>query len=88
MYKFIFTVLSIVVVADEWEEKREQLEYLKFEPPFTQIDISGSRWLFEALLILIIIFTYRIANRYWRTYGSSAVNTNFVRLTPDQQVTS
>jgi len=43
MYKFIFTVLSIVVVADEWEEKREQLEYLKFEPPFTQIDISGSR---------------------------------------------
>ena len=42
-----------------------------FEPPFIDIDNYGSR----------------MVSSGWRTAGSTVVSNNFVRLTPDQQVT-
>mmetsp|Transcript_5382 Transcript_5382/g.5546 ORF Transcript_5382/g.5546 Transcript_5382/m.5546 type:complete len:414 (+) Transcript_5382:70-1311(+) len=47
----------------------EKLDYLSFEPPFTDVDNSGTRMI----------------SRDWRISGSTSVNSNFVRLTPDKQ---
>ena len=40
-----------------------------FEPPFNEFDYSGEK----------------LVNINWKNFGSSVVNTNFVRLTPDRQ---
>lgn len=47
----------------------EKLSDLTFEPPFNDVDHAGER----------------IVSKQWRSYGVAAVNTNFVRLTPDRQ---
>ena len=47
----------------------EKLSDLTFEPPFNEVDHAGDR----------------IVSKQWRSYGVAAVNTNFVRLTPDRQ---
>eukprot|EP01038_Epipyxis_sp_PR26KG_P011075 gene11075-14869_t len=46
-----------------------QLDYHSFQPPFDEVDVSG----------------FRIPNMHWRTGGTTVVNSNFVRLTPDRQ---
>eukprot|EP01039_Chlorochromonas_danica_P003611 gene3612-3954_t len=45
------------------------LEYHSFEPPFNEVDASGNR----------------LASPHWRTSGTTVVNNNFIRLTPDRQ---
>ena len=45
------------------------LEYHSFQPPFQDVDSSGTR----------------IVNDHWRTSGTAVVNSNFIRLTPDRQ---
>jgi mannose-binding lectin 2 len=49
--------------------KSEKLEFHSFESPFTEVDGAG----------------VRILSRLWRTHGSTVVNNNFIRLTPDRQ---
>lgn len=47
----------------------EKLGFHTFEPPFNDIDSNGERMI----------------NRHWRTSGTTVVNSNFIRLTPDRQ---
>eukprot|EP00596_Hydrurales_sp_CCMP1899_P007064 CAMPEP_0119038746 /NCGR_PEP_ID=MMETSP1177-20130426/7849_1 /TAXON_ID=2985 /ORGANISM="Ochromonas sp, Strain CCMP1899" /LENGTH=382 /DNA_ID=CAMNT_0007001727 /DNA_START=180 /DNA_END=1329 /DNA_ORIENTATION=- len=47
----------------------EKISSYSFEGPFRDIDNSGSR----------------TVNKHWRSGGSTVINNNFVRLTPDQQ---
>lgn len=47
----------------------EKLDYHSFEPPFADVDHSGER----------------MVSRHWRTFGTTTVNSNFIRLTPDRQ---
>lgn len=47
----------------------ERLNFHSFEPPFTDVDSNGERMI----------------SRHWRTSGSTVVNSNFIRLTPDRQ---
>jgi mannose-binding lectin 2 len=47
----------------------EKMDSFSFQPPFTEIDSSGGR----------------MVSRSWRASGSTNVNKNFVRLTPDLQ---
>ena len=42
---------------------------LSFEPPFEQYDFTGSK----------------LVNSNWKNHGTTVVNKNFVRLTPDRQ---
>jgi mannose-binding lectin 2 len=42
---------------------------ISFEPPFTEVDWSGNK----------------IVGINWKNFGSTVVNTNFIRLTPDRQ---
>jgi len=46
-----------------------RLEFHSFEPNFMEVDASGER----------------MASRHWKASGSTVVNNNFVRLTPDRQ---
>lgn len=45
------------------------LEFHSFEPPYTEVDAAGQREI----------------SQYWRTSGTTVVNNNFIRLTPDRQ---
>ena len=47
----------------------ENLEQHSFEPPFELIDQGGQR----------------LVGKDWRTFGTTVVNGNFIRLTPDRQ---
>lgn len=47
----------------------ERLEHHTFQPPFEQVDSAG----------------VRIVNPHWKTSGTTTVNKNFIRLTPDRQ---
>ena len=47
----------------------DKIDHLSFEPPFQDIDASG----------------LRLISHNWRASGSTMVNSNFARLTPDQQ---
>ena len=47
----------------------EKLEYFTFEPPFEEIDTIGGQ---------------RVINNF-RSSGTTVVNANFIRLTPDRQ---
>lgn len=47
----------------------EKLEYHTFQPPFSEIDAAGTRQV----------------GLHWRTSGTTVVNNNFVRITPDRQ---
>jgi mannose-binding lectin 2 len=45
------------------------LEFHSFEPPYSEVDVSG----------------VRLASPNWRASGTTIVNNNFIRLTPDRQ---
>ena len=47
----------------------EFLDFQSFQPPFQEVDTTGTR----------------IINSHFRTSGTTVVNNNFVRLTPDRQ---
>lgn len=47
----------------------EFLENHTFQPPFQEVDAAGSR----------------VVNSNWRQSGTTVVNNNFIRLTPDRQ---
>lgn len=47
----------------------EFLEFQSFQPPFQEVDTTGTR----------------IVNGHFRTSGTTVVNNNFIRLTPDRQ---
>lgn len=47
----------------------EVLEYHSFQPPFQAVDNSG----------------LRLASPHWRSAGTTVINNNFIRLTPDRQ---
>jgi mannose-binding lectin 2 len=47
----------------------EILEFHTFQPPFQEVDSTGAR----------------LPSPHWRTYGTTVVNNNFIRLTPDRQ---
>ena len=42
---------------------------LSFEPPFNKVDFTGNK----------------LVNSNWKNHGTTVVNKNFVRLTPDRQ---
>jgi mannose-binding lectin 2 len=47
----------------------EKLEQHSFEAPFEEVDHGGQK----------------IVGKHWRQFGSTVVNNNFIRLTPDRQ---
>jgi lectin, mannose-binding 2 len=47
----------------------EILEFHSFQAPFNDVDSTGAR----------------LASPHWRASGTTAVNNNFIRLTPDRQ---
>lgn len=47
----------------------EKLEQHSFEAPFEEVDHSGQK----------------IVGKHWRQFGTTVVNNNFIRLTPDRQ---
>lgn len=61
---FLAAFLSVAIFSFA-----EFLEHHSFEPPFADVDASGSR----------------IISPHWRTSGTTVVNNNFIRLTPDRQ---
>eukprot|EP01031_Cornospumella_fuschlensis_P032804 gene32804-39660_t len=62
-------VVFLVLFSVTLTTLAEFLEHHSFEPPFTDVDASGSR----------------VVNPHWRTSGTTVVNNNFIRLTPDRQ---
>jgi mannose-binding lectin 2 len=59
----VFVLLLVSGVCGEY------LQFHSFQPPFNQVDASGTR----------------IINENWRSSGTAVVNSNFIRLTPDRQ---
>lgn len=64
-----FLFLSLFLLCGLLSISSEKLDYHSFEPPFNDVDSSGER----------------IVNRHWRGAGTTVVNSNFIRLTPDRQ---
>lgn len=63
-------MLSIVIViALLATAYADFMEFHSFEPPYTDVDTSGQR----------------LASQHWRASGTTVVNNNFIRLTPDRQ---
>jgi len=58
---FLFTIFFFA--------SAEFLENHTFQPPFQEVDASGTR----------------VVNSQWRQSGTTVVNNNFIRLTPDRQ---
>jgi lectin, mannose-binding 2 len=67
MSKALLLLLIAVVLAQIIYSAH--VETHSFEPPFTEVDVSGSR----------------MVNKHWRSSGVAAISQNFVRLTPDRQ---
>ena len=62
-------VIAFFVFAFFCLSSSEKLGYHSFEPPFTDVDSSGLKQV----------------NNHWRISGSTIVQNNFLRLTPDRQ---
>lgn len=71
-YRFISlrVIYAVMILSSlQYHAMAEKINTHSFEPPFQDIDTSGSR----------------MVSNYWRGSGSTTVNNNFARLTPDQQ---
>lgn len=66
----LIIVLALILIYQQDSVHAIKLPTHSFAPPFRDIDNSGQR----------------MVNTGWRAGGSTVINTNFVRLTPDQQV--
>lgn len=66
----LIVILAMLLVYQQDSVHAGKMTAHSFEPPFRDIDNSG----------------LRMVNTGWRTGGSAVINNNFVRLTPDQQV--
>lgn len=56
-------------LGSEHISAEERSRLLSFEPPFEEFDFVGNK----------------LVNSNWKNYGSTVVNKNFIRLTPDRQ---
>ena len=63
-------LLSLFLLTFIFNCLAERLDFHSFEPPFTEVDHAGTR----------------MVSRHWRPSGTTVVQSNFVRLTPDRQV--
>lgn len=61
--------IIVLILICQQQTYAEKISSHSFEGPFRDIDNSGSR----------------MVNKNWRSGGSTVINNNFVRLTPDQQ---
>ena len=59
----------IIIASLQQYAHADKIDSFSFEPPFRDIDSSG----------------LRLVSHDWRASGSTMVNSNFARLTPDQQ---
>jgi hypothetical protein len=66
----LILVLALILIYQQDSVYASKMLTHSFAPPFRDIDNSGQR----------------MVSTGWRAGGSSVINTNFVRLTPDQQV--
>jgi mannose-binding lectin 2 len=64
-----YVCLIAIMIVSCQQICAEKISSHSFEAPFRDIDNSGSR----------------MVNKNWRSHGSTVINKNFVRLTPDQQ---
>jgi mannose-binding lectin 2 len=64
-----FCLLVCLLVLFAVVSYGEKLESHSFDPPFEEVDHAGQR----------------IVGKNWRQFGSTVVNNNFIRLTPDRQ---
>jgi hypothetical protein len=64
-----FIVVITLLSSLQQHATAEKIESHTFEPPFKDVDTSG----------------LRMVSHNWRSSGSTMVNSNFARLTPDQQ---
>ena len=65
-----FILIITLIMIYQQDSNAMKIVSHSFEAPFKSIDNSG----------------LRMVSSGWRTSGSAIINTNFVRLTPDQQV--
>jgi mannose-binding lectin 2 len=65
----MMVLIVLLIFAITLFGKAEKIPELSFQAPFDDMDHAGDR----------------MVSRLWRTAGSTAVSSNFVRLTPDRQ---
>ena len=62
-------ILLLLTLCQAFEGHGHASENLSFQPPFDQYDFTGTK----------------LVNSNWKNHGTTVVNKNFVRLTPDSQ---